>query len=228
MQSGSVRTMPDAKIVLAVALVAVAALVGRSASRRGLGRAGRDPTVESNARLTGSVAVVLLVPLAAEIVTGVRPGLVPHALIGFFLLPIVALKLGSVGYRFGRYYLGDPQFREAGPPHPITRVIGPALVVSTVALFGTGIELWLFGFHLGEEWLTWHKLTFAFWFVTMVIHVVAYLRRAPELALADVRDGSRRGLARRSLLVGSLLFGAALALAMLPFSSPFELLPDAV
>ena len=228
MQSASVRPMPDPKFVLAIGLVALAAFVGRSAARRDLERAGRDPTVEANARLTGSVAVVLLIPLAAEIVTGVRPGLVPHAVIGFFLLPLVALKLGSVGYRFGRSYLGDPRFRAAGPPHPITRVIGPAVVVSTVALFGTGIELWLFGFQLGEQWLTWHKLAFAFWFVGMVIHVVAYLRRAPELALADVRDSSRGGLARRSLLVGSLLFGAALALAMLPFSSPFTLLPDSV
>ena len=132
-----------------------------------------------------------------------------------------------MGYRFARYYLGDHRYRAAGPPHPITRVIGPVLVVSTIALFGTGVELWLFGFQLGDEWLTWHKLTFALWFVTMVVHVVAYLRRAPELAIADARDGSRAGLARRSLVVGSLLFGAALAIAMLPFSSPFALLLDA-
>jgi len=32
---------------------------------------------------------------------------------------------------------------------------------------------------------------------------------------------------RRSLVVGSLLFGIALVIAMLPFASPFTLLPDA-
>ncbi len=31
-----------------------------------------------------------------------------HALIGFLLIPPVLLKLGSVGYRFARYYIPDP------------------------------------------------------------------------------------------------------------------------
>jgi len=218
--------VPDPKIILAVALVGLAALVGRVAIRRDAKALPRDPAVETNARLTGYAAMVLLVPLAAEVVTGVRPGLVPHALIGFFLLPVVGLKLGSVGYRFTRYYLGDARYRADGPPHPIARVIGPALVLATVGLFGTGVELWLFGLQLGEAWLTWHKLAFALWFVLMVVHVVAYLRPASELAFADSRDGSTGVFARRSLVAGCLLLGVALAIAMLPFSSPFALLPD--
>jgi len=217
--------VPDPKLVLAFAVIGAAALVGAWAARRRSDRTASDPGVDGNARLTGYVAVALLIPLAAEVVTGVRPGLVPHALIGFFLVPPVVLKLGSVGYRFARYYAGDPGYRASGPPHPITRLIGPALVVATVVLFGTGIELWLFGFQLGEEWLTWHKLAFALWFVLMAIHVVAYLRRAPDLALADSRDGLPGTVMRRSLVVAGLLFGAALAIAMLPFASPFTLLP---
>jgi hypothetical protein len=218
--------MPDPKIVLAIALVGLAAVVGRLASRRDPNPIGRDPAVEINSRVTGYVAMVLLIPLAAEVVTGVRPGLVPHALIGFFLLPVVGLKLASVGYRFTRYYIGDPRYRAAGPPHPIARVIGPALVLATVALFGTGVELWLFGLRFGEAWLTWHKVAFVLWFVLMLVHVVAYLQPASELAIADSRDRSPGAFARRSLVAGCLLFGVALAIAMLPFSSPFALLPD--
>jgi hypothetical protein len=44
--------------------------------------------VETNARLTGYVAVVLALPL------------------GFTLIPPVLLKLDRVGYRFARYYAG--------------------------------------------------------------------------------------------------------------------------
>jgi hypothetical protein len=104
------------------------------------------------------------------------------------------------------------------------RLIGPVLVLATVALFATGIELWLFGLRYGEQWLTWHKAVFVLWFLAATFHVLAYLGRAPELALAD-SDRLRGVLARRSLVVASLIVGAALAIAMLPFPSPFAL-PD--
>jgi uncharacterized membrane protein len=135
------------------------------------------------------------------------------------------LKLGSVGYRFARYYQGDPRYRAGGPPELVMRLLGPVLVLLTVALFATGIELWLFGFAFGNEWLIWHKASFVLWFLAMTVHVAAYARRAPALALADSRDRLDGVFARRSLVVGSLLFGIALVLAMLPFSSPFTLLP---
>jgi len=58
------------------------------------------------------------------------------------------------------------------------------------------------------------------WFLAMTFHVLAYLGRAPELAVADSRDRLRGALARRSLVVASLLLGAVLIVAMLPFTSP--------
>ena len=106
------------------------------------------------------------------------------------------------------------------------RLLGPVLVVLTVTLFATGIELWLFGFAFGSQWLIWHKASFVLWFLAMTVHVAAYARRASALALADSRDRLDGVFARRSLVVGSLLFGVALVVAMLPFSSPFTLLPD--
>jgi len=57
----------------------------------------------------------------------------------------------------------------------------------------------------------------------MTVHVVAYWRRAPELAIADARARLGGALARRSLVIASLLVGAALVVAMLPFASPFTL-----
>jgi hypothetical protein len=207
--------------------IAPAVLVGVWTGLRIEHRPSVDPGVEANARLIGYASLVLLIPLGAEVVTGIRPGVLAHAMIGFLLLPPVLLKLGGVGYRFVRYYAGDPRYREAGPPPLVLRVIGPALVLLTVALFATGIELWLFGYRFGSQWLTWHKLAFVLWFLAITVHVAAYWRRAPELAVADWRRRMGGAGGRRSLVVASLLVGAALVLAMLPFPSPFTPLAGA-
>ena len=106
------------------------------------------------------------------------------------------------------------------------RLLGPVVVVLTVVLFGTGIELWLFGLRFGSRWLAWHRASFLLWFLAMTVHVVAYLRRAPELAAADWRDPLRGALARRSLVLATVILGAVLAIAMLPFPTPFSPLPD--
>ena len=180
-----------------------------------------DPGVEANARLTGYAGVALLIPLGAEIVTGVRPGLLAHALLGFLLLPLVALKLAGVGYRFIRYYTRDPRYLAAGPPELVMRVLGPIFVVLTVVLFATGIELWLFGFRFGDQWLTFHKAAFVLWFAAIAMHVAAYWRRAPQLAFADWRDHLGGAVTRRSLVGASLVLGVVIALAMTPFASPF-------
>ena len=211
--------------VLAFLGVGLAVLAGLWLGRRLPHQRGRDPGVEANARLIGYASIVLLIPLAAEVGTGIRLGLLAHALIGFLLLPPLLLKLGSVGYRFVRYYTGDAGYRLAGPPEIVMRLLGPALVLLTLALFVTGIELWLFGFRFGSQWAVWHKAAFVLWFLAVTVHVVAYWRRASELALADSRIRLKGAMARRSLVIASLILGASLLIAMLPFPSPFTLLP---
>jgi hypothetical protein len=219
----SAASMDRVRFILVFAGVVLVALLGLWAGRRFPDRTQHDPGVEANARLIGYASVVLVIPLVAEVITGIRPGLLAHALIGFLLVPLVLLKLASVGYRFARYYARDPQYRAAGPPALVMRLTAPALVLLTVALFVTGIELRLFGFRFGDQWLTWHKLALVFWFLVTVFHVLAYSRRAPQLAIADSDDRLRGALARRSVIVGSLVLGAALVIAMLPFPSPFGL-----
>ena len=144
-----------------------------------------------------------------------------HAVIGFVLLPPVLLKLASVGYRFARYYAGDPRYRAAGPPRLAMRLLGPVIVLLTVVVLGTGIELWLFGYRFGFIWVPVHHFSAYLWFLTMAVHVMNYLKRAPELAAADWRDHLRGAFTRRSLVAGSLVAGAALAIAMLPYPTPF-------
>jgi len=62
-----------------------------------------------NERLTATTAVLLLLLLAAEGVTilSIRPLLSEHIVTGLILIPPVALKLVSIGYRFVRYYTGS-------------------------------------------------------------------------------------------------------------------------
>jgi hypothetical protein len=183
----------------------------------------RNYGVEANSRLTGSTAMALVVLLAIELVTGLvaRRLLTAHALIGFLLVPPVLLKLGSVGYRFVRYYTGEPHYRAAGPPEVLMRVLGPLVVLLTVIVFGSGIELWLFGLRFGRGWVPVHHGAAYLWFVAMAIHVIGYLRGAPELAVADWRDHLRGALTRQSLVAASLLLGVVLVVAMLPFPTPF-------
>jgi len=215
--------MPGVKL-LVIALLGVGSAVGAGVwiGRQVTDRVEGASQVQANARLIAYASVVLLIPLGAEVVSGVRPGIVAHAMIGFLLVPPLLLKLGSVGYRFVRYYGGDVIYRRAGAPVPVLRWLAPALVVLTVVLFATGIELWLFGFRYGEQWATLHKAAFVLWFLAIIVHVVAYLRRSAALTVADWRARLPGALARQSLILVGLALGVALLIAMLPFRSPFS------
>jgi hypothetical protein len=181
--------------------------------------------VEANARLTATTGIVLLVLLAVEGATllSIRRLLPVHFAVGLMLIPPVLLKLASTGRRFAGYYLGDARFRAAGPPPILLRLTGPLLVVSTIVLLGTGVELWLFGSRLGGLWLTAHKTTFVLWFGLMAIHVVGHLEQAPTLVLRDVgeRPALRGRAGRRAWVSASLVMGAALAVSTMIWHSPF-------
>jgi hypothetical protein len=187
---------------------------------------GHDHGADANARLTGYAALVLLVLLAVESVTGlgVRRLITAHVLTGFLLVPPVLLKLGSVGYRFARYYVafwrGTP--RPYRPPDLAMRLMGPVVVLLTILVVGSGLALWLFGLRFGSMLVAIHHGSAYLWFIAMAIHVLAYLRRAPELAAADWRDHMRGALARRALVIASLVLGGCLMIAMLPFPTPFS------
>jgi hypothetical protein len=185
--------------------------------------------VTANERLTGLTGGLLLVLLALMGITvlSVRRLLPEHFLLGFLLIPPVALKLASTGYRFGRYYTGDSQYRRAGPPQLMMRLIAPIAVISTVAVFATGIELWLFGLRFGSIWVEAHKLSFMVWLPATAVHVLGHLSRTSQIAAAEV-SASRSGttITRRSLVVGSLIAGVVLAAASLTYATPFIFFRD--
>ncbi len=176
--------------------------------------------------LTGGVLIVLLALIGITVLS-VRRLLPEHFLLGFLLIPPVAVKLASTGYRFGRYYTGDSQYRRAGPPQLFMRLIGPVVVISTVAVFATGTELWLFGLRFGSIWVEAHKLSFMVWLPATAIHVLGHLSRTSQVAAEEISATVSRGtIMRRSLLVGSLVAGVVLAAASLTYATPFIFFRD--
>ena len=199
---------------------------------------------EGNERLTAMTGAVLLVLLAAEgfTILSLRQLLTPHFFIGMLLLGPVALKAGSTIYRFARYYTGSAPYRRKGPPAPLLRLLGPVVIASTVAVFGTGIALAVTGPAGRQPWLFLHKASFVIWFCAMTIHVLAYLPRLPTLLASEARGaaatessgqpgrdyGGRataalggRGL-RLALLVASLVAGLVIAVLTVHLAVPWH------
>jgi hypothetical protein len=181
---------------------------------------------EGNERLTGTTAALLLVLLAAEGVTIVfiRPLLSSHVFIGMLLIPPVALKTATTGWRFLRYYKGDRGYRAKGAPLLPLRLLAPLVVASTVAVFTTGVALLVIGPGRGFV-LGLHKASFVVWLVATGLHVLAYVWRVPALAASDWRrrDPAPIGgsFARRTLLAGALVAGVILAIATVRYAHPW-------
>jgi hypothetical protein len=185
-------------------------------------RARQAEPVEGNARLTASAAAVLFVLLAAEGVTilSIHRLLSPHVAIGMVLVPVVAVKMGSTFWRFVRYYRGDPEYRRKGPPPLLLRLLGPFVVVLTVAVLATGIALLYVPVDQQSTWLFLHRATFVLWFGAMALHVLGHLLETARLAPRDFVRRTRRQVrgasARQWLLAASLVLGVLLAVAVLP------------
>jgi len=174
--------------------------------------------VEANARLTASTAALLFVLLAAEGLTipFIRRLLTPHVVIGMVLLPLVLVKIGSTGYRFFRYYAGNPAYVKKGPPPALLRLLGPFVVVLTLALFGSGIALLFSSGQWRADLQFLHKASFVLWFGAMTIHVLFHLRDTASFASKDWYGRARGEIAgagaRQWLLVASLAIGALLGM----------------
>ncbi len=197
------------------------ATVASAETSRPLPRSGG---VAGNARLTGAVAVALLVLLAAEGATIPFIGqlLGPHMFIGLLLIPPVALKTMSTGYRFARYYTGSRPYVRKGPPPTALRVLAPGVVLTTLAVFGTGVALLLAG-PPSETLIFAHKLSFIAWIALMAVHVLGHLLELPGLASADWRrDGPPEarlaGAGLRASVVAAAV-AAGLALALFAYSA---------
>jgi hypothetical protein len=171
-----------------------------------------------NARLTSLVGGILLVLLAIEGATipWIQGLLSVHIFVGMLLLGPVALKLASAGYRFVRYYRRSREYVRFGPPAALMRfLVAPALVLSTLTLFATGVVL-LAVPHRGPVLLL-HKASFIVWFGAMTIHVLAYLARAGRNVISDFSNRRSDGRSYR-IALAALALGVGLATAVATYS----------
>ena len=198
--------------------------------RRAAGAGG----VAGNERLTAMTGFVLLVLFAAEGVTILRVHqlLTVHFFLGMLLVGPVALKVAATGYRFVRYYTGAAPYARKGPPTPLMRLLGSLVMITSLAVLGTGVALAVVG-PGNRQWIFLHKASFVLWFGVMTIHVLVYAPRLPRLLLggqAAARAGIGRGgavfggrAARWLLLAASLACGLLLAAATLHLTTRWGL-----
>ena len=134
---------------------------------------------------------MLFVLLAVLGLTIVRIGQLMwlHLFLGLLLIGPLALKLGSTGYRFTRYYTGATAYRRKGPPPLPLRGLAPLVVLDTLVVFVSGVVLLLAGPSSRGDVLPIHKISFFAWLALISLHVLGHL---PELATGLVRHRETR------------------------------------
>ena len=181
--------------------------------------------VAGNRNLTAVLGAILLLGILAELATlllGLRQTLPAHIALGIALIPIVALKLGSTGWRMTRYYTHAPEYRQEGPPRPFLRGIAPLVAASTIALLGSGVGLVIAGPH-AQFFRALHSASFAVFLFVVGAHAVAYLPKLRRFAFADWAGGRRAPghQLRRGLVAFTLVTAVAVAIAALQTAEPW-------
>lgn len=181
-----------------------------------------DDSAVGNARLTSALGLILLVLLAVEgyTILDVRRMITLHIVLGLLLIGPVLAKTATTGYRFVRYYSGTPAYQRKGPPHLVLRVLGPLVILTSLAVLGSGVLL----VDVGRDgpWLLLHKASFVIWFAVMTVHVLGHLLEAVRETVAEARRPAVRGRALRLTgVAAAVLLGAGLALALYPSGGYF-------
>jgi hypothetical protein len=167
-----------------------------------------------NEQLTAVVAAILLLLLAIEGATLLQLTslLTVHAFVGMLLIPVVALKLASTGWRMLRYYRRGEEYLRRGPPHVVLRVlVAPVIVLSTTVLLGTGVVLLVLDQTRGTV-VGLHKASFFVWVGATGLHVLAHAAKLPRV----LRTRAPGAAVRVGLAAGAVVAGLLLATVTLP------------
>ena len=183
--------------------------------------------VVGNERLTALAGAILLVLILVELVSSANlHALLPiHVFVGVLLAGPLVVKLGSTGYRFLRYYTRAPAYVRSGPPRLPLRMLAPLLLVTTLAVVGSGIGLVVTGPAQAGLFKPLHSLSFVVWLSLLAIHVGAYLWRALRWIADDWRKRPAEQAPGREfrlgVTLGALLASAVAALLLFPGATPW-------
>jgi hypothetical protein len=182
-----------------------------------------------NARLTAWTGLVLLVLFLAELVSVFDlEGLIDwHVAVGVLLVPPVLLKTATTGWRVVRYYTNRPAYRRAGPPPMPLRVLGPLVVLFTLALLGSGLLLVAVGSPttgdplvtvagLHVDALLVHKIATGGWSVVTLLHLLGRLAPALRTVRADRAATPVPGRLPRTVVLSLTLTAAVVMTILVP------------
>jgi hypothetical protein len=207
--------------------------IGRSHRRDPVMGAAGGPA--GNARLTAWIGAVLLVLFAVEGVTllNIRSLITWHLIVGVVLIPPALLKTASTGWRIVRYYTGSRPYRQAGPPPMLLRMLGPLVVVATLAVLASGTALVVIGPAASRRPLLGtagravdavliHKATFVVWFGVTALHVVGRLLPALRLTLPSRASAVPGRFWRGSVIVLTMFAAVAAGVVVLAAAGPWQ------
>ena len=186
--------------------------------------------VDGNERMTSSIAVIIFVLLFVEGLTilQVNRFLSVHVFIGAMLIPPVIFKITTTTWRFAKYYWGDPDYRRKGPPQMFLRLLGPLVVVLTLAVLATGVLLVVWApasWH--QRLFNLHRLTFFAWIAVTTVHVVGHLFETTRVAPRDWIRRTRRQVdgasTRQWALATSIAAGLLVGLWLLPYAADWSI-----
>lgn len=189
-----------------------------------------------NARLTAWTGLLLLVLFLVELATllNLDALITWHVVVGILLVPPALLKTATTGWRIIGYYTHRSAYRTAGPPPMPLRILGPLVVVFTLAVLGSGLALIALGPAEGRtaflsvlgyqvSALTIHQGTFILWAVVTGVHTLARLLPAIQI-LTGGKDTPGRipGAVSRAMVVTlALLVAGVTAVILLGPASPW-------
>ena len=185
-----------------------------------------------NASLTAWTGLALLVLFVAECVTllALHQLISWHIVLGTVLVPLALLKTATTGWRILRYYTGNAAYVEAGPPPLLLRMLGPLVILTALAVLGSGLAL----IPLGTDYrpfatvagfsidaVTVHKACFVLWLVVVGAHTL--VRLVPALQVASGAGPRRKrvdgGWLRVTAVVLAVGVGLGAGFAVLSASS---------
>jgi len=179
-----------------------------------------------NARITAWTGLILLVLLAIEgwTILDIRGLISWHIIVGLLLVPPALVKVGSTGWRIVRYYTGHTAYQQAGPPQPVMRVLGPLVILLTLAVLATGILVAVEGpaerhhglLGLPVTALFLHQASFFAWLAVMTLHVLGRTVRATRIVAGRSRPRVRvAGTGARSVILVVMALGSVILALLL-------------